>query len=284
MYLLKDVYDDYDDNASAYNNAIARNVADEEPYQGESSDNQLVHCNETQSSHPGDVRNVLTSANQRGKGNTSMGSGGTANQRKSNMTMSTSKQQANTGESIVVNGKTYNAANSIIISYISHQAVSKSYIPSVVGSLVDRGANGGIAGANVLMIELLHRKCDVSGINNYTMKSLPSVTCTGLVQTQEGPVIVIMHQYAYTGNGTAIHSSAQIEYFGNIVNNRSIKEHGKQQITTLDGYIIPLHIRNGLAYMDMTKPSQADMDKYIHVVLTSDVVWNPRCLDMEYDY
>ena len=63
-----------------------------------------------------------------------------------------------------------------------------------------------------------------------------------------------MHQYAYLGKGKTIHSSAQIEYYKNSVDDKSSKVGGKQHIVTLDDYFIPLNICNGLAYMDMSVP------------------------------
>ena len=47
-----------------------------------------------------------------------------------------------------------------------------------------------------------------------------------------------------------------------------------QRVVTPDGWIIPLHIRNGLAYMDMRPPTQDKYETYDHVVLTSDVTWD----------
>jgi hypothetical protein len=38
-----------------------------------------------------------------------------------------------------------------------------------------------------------------------------------------------MHQYAYTGKGGTIHSSGQLEWCGNDVNNHSIKIDGGRQ-------------------------------------------------------
>jgi len=54
-----------------------------------------------------------------------------------------------------------------------------------------------------------------------------------------GPAIAILHQYAYTGQGKMIHSSTQLEWYKNDVNNRSIKvARGLQHILTNDGYAI----------------------------------------------
>jgi len=80
-----------------------------------------------------------------------------------------------------------------------------------------------------------------------------------------------------------IHSSAQMEHYKNIVDDKSVRVGGKQSIKTLDGYIIPLSICNGLAYMDMHVPSLKEYAELPHVVLTSDIEWDPTVLDNELD-
>ncbi len=72
----------------------------------------------------------------------------------------------------------------------------------------------------------------------------------------------------------------------NIINNvddKSSKVGGKQHIVTLDGYIIPLNICNGLAYMDMSVPTDKELSTLPHVFLTSDANWDPTILDSEFD-
>ena len=92
-----------------------------------------------------------------------------------------------------------------------------------------------------------------------------------------------MHQYAYLGKGKTIHSSAQIEYYKNNVDDKSSKAGGKQRIVTLDGYIIPLNICNGLAYMDMSVPTDKEISTLPHVILTSNANWHPSILDSEFN-
>ena len=86
----------------------------------------------------------------------------------------------------------------------------KSYDTSHSSSLVDRGANGGIAGHDVRIIERLHRCVDIQGINNHQLNDIPIVTAAGVTKSQRGDIIVVLHQYAHIGKGTSIHSSAQI--------------------------------------------------------------------------
>ncbi len=124
---------------------------------------------------------------------------------------------------------------------------------SITGSVVNRGANGGITGEDVLVLECLHCTCNVNDINDHTMPSLLIVTCAGLVNTSIGKAIVIMHKYAYAQNGSTIHSSIQLEHTGHSVNNQSvIVRGGKQQIVTPDGVVLPLDIRIGLPYLTST--------------------------------
>jgi hypothetical protein len=63
------------------------------------------------------------------------------------------------------------------------------------------------------------------------------------------------------------------------VDDRSIKVGGKQQIKTLDGYIIPLDIKSGLPYVKMRPYTDQEWELLPHVVLTGDGDWNPSVLD-----
>ena len=77
------------------------------------------------------------------------------------------------------------------------------------GALIDRGANGRIAGNDVGIIATTGKSVDIQGIDNHRSKEIPIVTTGGVINTQKGPVIAIMHQYAYTGKGnlfTHMHS------------------------------------------------------------------------------
>ena len=64
------------------------------------------------------------------------------------------------------------------------------------------------------------------------------MTAGRVVKTQHGPAIAILHQYAYTGQGKTIHSSGQLEWYKNDVNDKSVKVTGGLQcILTNNGYI-----------------------------------------------
>jgi hypothetical protein len=75
----------------------------------------------------------------------------------------------------------------------------------------------------------------------------------------------------------------QLESYDLLVDCKSRKKGGKQRIVTPDGWVIPRQIRNGLAYCDMRPPTDQELEDLPTVVFTSDVNWDPRCLDDEHD-
>ena len=146
--------------------------------------------------------------------------------------------------------------------------------------LVDRGANGGLAGSDMRVIYKTHRKINISGIDNHEVTGLDVVTAATLLNTSLVKVIGIFNEYAYLGKGSSIHSSGQLEWFKTLVDEKSIKVGGTQLITTLDGYSVPLLIRDGLAYAtSLGRPTDQDMDTYPHVFFTSPDEWDPSVLD-----
>jgi hypothetical protein len=79
-------------------------------------------------------------------------------------------------------------------------------------SLVDHGGNGGVAG-NGVCLQFKKRFCTVSikGIDKHQFTNFSIGAVGGVVSTQKGPVIAILHQYALLGKGSSIHSPCQLE-------------------------------------------------------------------------
>jgi hypothetical protein len=153
---------------------------------------------------------------------------------------------------VVQDGVRYYEANQHIQYWASsHRQVRTS-------ALVDRGANGGIAGDDVWIINRTGPQVDVQGIDNYQIVDIPIVTAGAVMKMQPGEDIIILHQYAYAGKGKTIHSSGQREWYKQEVDDRSIKVGGKQRIKTLEGYVIPIDVKSGLPYV-MTKLHQPRM-------------------------
>ena len=148
------------------------------------------------------------------------------------------------------------------------------------GSLVDRGANGGLAGSDVRILSRSSRKCTVTGIDSHELQGLDVVQCAALVETNHGIVNLIMNEYACYGKGHTIHSSGQIEWFKNSVDDRSVQVGGKQRICTTDGYTMPLTCKVGLMYLSIIgKPTDKDLERYPAVHLTGPHEWDPSVLD-----
>ena len=148
------------------------------------------------------------------------------------------------------------------------------------GSLVDRGDNGGLAGSNVRILSKSSRKCTVTGIDQHQINGLDIVQCAAFLNTNHGFVNLIMNEYEYYGKGHTIHSSGQIEWYKNLVDDKSVKVGGTQCITTLDGYAFPLKCIGGLMYLSILgKPTDEELVKYPSVHLTSIHEWDPSVLD-----
>ena len=116
--------------------------------------------------------------------------------------------------------------------------------------------------------------------------NIPIVTCAVYtVSRNRGPVLAIFHQFAGIQKGPTILSAAQLEAHVNHVNDRSLRiDKQGQLITTNDGYEFPLHVRNGLPYLEIRRPTDREMadDTIPHVVMTSDTDWDPTILDGEF--
>jgi hypothetical protein len=119
-------------------------------------------------------------------------------------------------------------------------------------SLIDRGANGGLAGSGMQVISVdPSRKLTITGIDNHQMPDLDVVQAGAYVTSHKGPVIAIFHQYAHIKTGASIHSSLQLEHYKLQVDDRSLRAGGTQSISTPEGYMFPLDIIDGLVYLRM---------------------------------
>jgi hypothetical protein len=58
---------------------------------------------------------------------------------------------------------------------------------------------------------------------------------------------------------------------------------GLQCILTLDGYVIPINIVGGLPYISIHPYTDDEWDSLPHVILTSDLDWDPTVLDHTLD-
>ena len=242
-------------DVTASNNTIPQDTVSD----NEGDSGNLLACLTKQTPPHGDLRKVLSSSSSK------------TSDKKSNFPQKHNSSSDN-GDIIVVNGKRYRSINVLHIRYRVSNVVA-----SQTASLVDRGANGGLAGSDVRVICKSNplRMVDVSGIDSHEVRDLPIFTVGGVVQSQRGLVIAIMHQYALLGEGKTIHSSGQLEWYKNNVDDKSLKVGGLQRIATNDGYVHPLDIKNGLPYCSMRPYTDDEWESLPHVIWTSDKDWDP---------
>ena len=94
------------------------------------------------------------------------------------------------------------------------------------GSLIDGGANGGMIGADVRVIETTLNKAYVTGLAEHSAADLPISPVAGLIETSSGPITIgIFHQYAHLGTGRTIHSTNQLKSFGDRKSTRLNSSH-----------------------------------------------------------
>ena len=161
----------------------------------------------------------------------------------------------------------------VIYQSSEHRTMKKS-------ALADRGCNGHMFGIrDVRIISRSNRRVDAEGIDHHRMNDLRIGTAGGVTPTQKGPVIAIFNQGACTQQDRTILSSGQMEHFGIKVDDRSSKVGGTQTITTPEGYVIPLDIKSGLPYMSLRPYTDDEWDTLPHVIMSSDLDWDPSVLD-----
>ena len=78
-------------------------------------------------------------------------------------------------------------------------------------------------GNDVRILEFVENAyVDITGINNNDVPNLCIAQGTGLVETiNNGMIVIIMSQYAHLGSGRTIHSKGQMESFGCLVDDKS---------------------------------------------------------------
>ena len=101
------------------------------------------------------------------------------------------------------------------------------------------------------------------------------------VDTTEGPIIGIFHQYGFHLKGKTVHSNNQLRAFGCRIEDTPRPFGGEQCMYFPEGYAIGLTVDIALPYMSTSKPTEEDMVNYPHVVFTSDQTWDPSSVDAD---
>ena len=105
------------------------------------------------------------------------------------------------------------------INHVSYQITTQDHQAAYPGALMDSGANRGMAGFDTRFLATVpHAHVDITGVGGDVLQRLPLVQCASVVDTiDEGPIILILSQYAHKPDAKTIHSKSQVEHFGGIV-------------------------------------------------------------------
>ena len=199
----------------------------------ESAISKSQHCNKQQANstttHPNDttgysVADMLPRYASKSVHCTPMDIGPTSDSKILNSIMSSSCSTPSnmwsvnicSGDHIVhSNGSSYNV-NMSHVTYWYLQAISDS-----IRSLIDGGANDGLASTDMHVLKYTEQCADITGVGEESINTLPLLTCSGTVHKTQGPVVLIMNQYAYYGKGSTVHSVGQVSHFGLDVDDQS---------------------------------------------------------------
>jgi hypothetical protein len=97
---------------------------------------------------------------------------------------------------VTIDGKKYRQCNMSQTYHVLNHTRQKDI------SLVDRGANGGIAGNDVKQSSTCSDKTvKIMGIDNHQLTSIPIITAGRVSKSHVGPVILIFNQYAHHSKG-----------------------------------------------------------------------------------
>ena len=130
------------------------------------------------------------------------------------------------------------------------------------------------------LFTILIAPVDVHGIYNHQLTNIAIGTIGGVVATNIGSCHC--HHASICIVWTRdIPSILLVNLNGskNDVNDQSIKTGGLQRITTLDGYILPLSIHEGLPCLDICPYTNNEWDSLPHIFFTGKTDWDPSVLD-----
>jgi len=148
-------------------------------------------------------------------------------------------------------------------------------------ALIDRGANGCLAGRDMRMIATYGHTVDLSGLDDHTVRNIPLITAGGVVRTSHGDIIIIIHHAAdMIRDSKTILSAGQLEFGGcTILDKSPITNNTTPTIVIPGGYSIPISFIRGLPYIRLRPFTDSDWDNLPHVDITSPEQWEPTCLD-----
>ena len=105
--------------------------------------------------------------------------------------------------------------------------------------------------------------------------NLPIATGAMVVDTKKGKyILVINERISIPDNEVSLLSTIQIQEHGIEVDDKAKRHDGSQSIIA-DGLKIEFKLKNGLLVKSFKYPMEEELNTLQHVVLTSDLPWDP---------
>jgi len=153
--------------------------------------------------------------------------------------------------------------------------------------LIDGGANTGLAGANMVLLEQSEQPemvqvTDASDTVNSSMGSLPLGTyCAKLCTSKGRDILGVFPNYVGYGRGKSILCRPQAVAHGLDVDETARRHGGKQRVVTTERYVVKCLIKDALTWFKLAKPSDDEIQALPRVYFGSED-WTPDFND-EFD-
>ena len=152
--------------------------------------------------------------------------------------------------------------------------------------IIDSGTNTTVMGRGFKVIEFTERYADLEGFSSDLTKNHVRIG-SGVATVDlgmNGKVLIGVHEAPYLGEqANSLLSTAQARENGVWIDDR-LTRHGGKQMLRVEQTEIPLSIEDGLAGLEISVPTEDEMESLPTLWLTSDLEWQPGRLDGDNEY
>ena len=152
-------------------------------------------------------------------------------------------------------------------------------------TVIDGGADTCVLGVGWRPISMTVRKAHVTGFDNRckTANALPIGSAVTMVDTEDGPVMLLVHEAVINEGGISLLSSFQIRDYGLVVDDTGKMHGGEPRLQIDDDRYIQLDTKRGLTVCHTRLPDDTELQKHTPYTITGDDVWDPRKYDNDTD-
>jgi len=172
-------------------------------------------------------------------------------------------------------------ANALIRMQVNATKTSKN---KEENALIDSGADTTCLGPAFRIIGTTDRKVDITGCDDQMVKyDLTVGDGITLATTENGEkVLLLFNEGIVNEEGRSIIAVNQMREHGIEVNDIAKKYSGKQNIQVEEDLSIPLEYSKALTWINISYPTDDDMQNYPIIEMTSDIPWEPSDDSSEY--